>query len=72
MNNKIYIWLLFYFSTLLCSGCNGRKTDHNEISDDPDKQWNYKECTSISPTDAYGLLNFPGSHSKTAKVFLWF
>ena len=30
--------------------------------------WSYPTCTSLMPTDAYGKLAFPGSHSKTANV----
>jgi hypothetical protein len=33
-------------------------------------EWSYDSCTKTMPTDAYGKLTFPGSHSKTANV--WF
>lgn len=56
----------FLFRTNLCAGCEKNRIDHSEISED--SKWNYKDCTVLSNTDAYGVLNFPGSHSKSAKV----
>ena len=29
--------------------------------------WKYEKCTRTEPTDAYGVLNFPGSHCKKAE-----
>ena len=51
----------------LCSGCMQKETEggHEKISQ---TEWNYKTCTRLMTTDAYGKLNFPGSHSKTASV----
>jgi len=34
-------------------------------------EWNHKTCTRLMTTDAYGKLNFPGSHSKTASVCIY-
>ncbi|CAF0758789.1 unnamed protein product [Brachionus calyciflorus] len=51
----------------LCSGCQKQKCEHYEFCDDPYKKWNFKECTVVSQTNAYGISNFPGSHSKSAK-----
>ena len=56
------------FRTNLCAGCQKRAEDHASTCDD--KKWDYKKCTLIEPTDAYGVLTFPGSHSKTANVII--
>lgn len=56
----------FNISTKLCVGCQ------QKINEGAHKytgtEWNYKTCTIMQPTDAYGKLAFPGSHSKTASV----
>lgn len=31
-------------------------------------QWNWKKCTKVIKTNAYGELKFPSSYNKKAKV----
>jgi hypothetical protein len=50
--------------TKLCMGCQQKIEDGSHKYTAP--EWNYKTCTALSPTDAYGKLTFPGSHHKTA------
>lgn len=57
---------LFIKSSKLCVGCQLKINEgsHKYTTN----EWNYRMCTSLQPTDAYGKLAFPGSHSKTASV----
>ena len=50
--------------TKLCIGCQQKIEDggHKFTAN----EWNYKQCTTLYPTDSYGKLTFPGSHHKTA------
>lgn len=54
--------------TNLCAGCQKEEQFHYGTSDA--KKWNYQTCTILKPTDSYGVLTFPGSHSKSANVIL--
>jgi hypothetical protein len=52
----------------VCVGClnNINDSPHTTTADN----WNYKDCTQLEPTDAYGKLSFPGSTRKNAHVSL--
>lgn len=53
--------------TNVCAGCLQKKYDGAHEAEGT-SEWNYKQCTKLEPTDAYGKLTFPGSHTKTASV----
>lgn len=63
-----FLYFFYYFlkSSKLCIGCR-HKIDEGSHKYEGN-EWNYRLCTELSPTDAYGKLTFPGSHSKTASV----
>jgi hypothetical protein len=52
-------------------GCKFKETEGFHLSIHTEPTWDYKKCTQLANTDAFGELNFPGSHSKTAKVNLY-
>jgi hypothetical protein len=64
--NPIFKIMFFFLRTNLCTGCLKEESAHTEIGSLP--KWNYKSCTVLEPTDAYGVLTFPGSHTKNANV----
>ena len=50
----------------MCAGCQRDETYHTEFGNET--SWKYEKCTRLETTDAYGVLTFPGSHSKKADV----
>jgi hypothetical protein len=68
-NSNSFIIKLFYDlianRTNLCAGCEKEKIFHEN---ETEEKWTYQNCTKVDVTDAYGKLNFPGSHSKYAYV----
>jgi len=52
--------------TNLCDGCKFKEFEGFHLGVHNQPKWDYETCTQLAPTDAYGKLIFPGSHSKTA------
>ena len=54
----------------LCIGCQQEKLNGIHEPNKHESIWNYETCTILEPTDAYGKLSFPASHSKNAEVLV--